>query len=111
MKLWIDEQYVTAQPGQSLLDLIHQLGLDSNKLSKRPLAAKIAGEIFNLNYIPVRPQDVLEERTSIRRAMAASNGRIHLLRYSDPSGRTCTEERHSLWFFWQFNSFGQMQGR
>lgn len=87
MKLIIDSISVVPQPDESLLDIIIRLGLDSPKLSKRPLAAKIAGEVFNLNYIPVRRKDVTEDRTSIRRAMEASNGEIHLLYYDDPAGK------------------------
>ena len=87
MNLMIDGQCVIPQPGESLLDILRRMDLDSDTLSKRPLAAKIAGEVFNLNYIPVREQDVTDERISIRRAMAASNGVIHLLRYDDPAGK------------------------
>ena len=87
MHLNIDGIAVTPQPGESLLDLVKKLNLDDKQLSKRPIAAKIAGEVFNLNYIPVREKDVTEDRTSIRRAMAASNGIIQLLRYDDPAGK------------------------
>lgn len=87
MELWIDGHLITAQPDQSLLDLVRQLGLDCEALSQRPIAAKVAGEVFNLNYIPVRIQDLCHERPSIRRAMAASNGKIQLIRYADPNGR------------------------
>ena len=87
MHLNIDGIAVTPRPGESLLDLVKKLDLDDAKLSKRPIAAKIAGEVFNLNYIPVREKDVAEDRTSIRRAMAASNGAIQLLRYDDPAGK------------------------
>lgn len=87
MKLSIDGLVVSPVPGESLLDLLCNLKMDSPQLSTRPLAAKIAGEVFNLNYIPVRDKDVSEDRTSIRRAMAASNGVIHLLRYEDPVGK------------------------
>ena len=87
MELCIDGLKVKAQVGQSLLDLVRELDLDSDLLSGRPLAAKIAGEVFTLNYIPVRQQDVTAERISIRRAMAASGGQVHLLRYSDHAGR------------------------
>lgn len=87
MQLSIDGIMVNPKAGESLLDIIRNLGLDSACLSKRPLAAKIAGEVFNLNYIPLREKDVAEERTSIRRAMAASNGEIHLLYYADPAGK------------------------
>ena len=87
MKLWIDNSEVVADPGQSLLELIQSLGLDSKSLAERPPAAKIAGEVFNLNYVPVREKDVGEERPSIRRAMAASGGHVQLLRYGDASGK------------------------
>lgn len=87
MKLVIDGHSICANPGESLLDLVRKLGLDNPELSKRPLAAKIAGEVFNLNYIPVRIDGNETERPSIRRAMAASNGVVQLLRYEDPAGR------------------------
>lgn len=87
MELRIDGLSVTAKPEQTLLDLIRTLGLDREALSGKPLAAKIAGEVFNLNYIPVRLKDTQQERTSIRRAMAASGGEVRLLRYSDPAGK------------------------
>lgn len=87
MKLSIDGIAVTPNTGERLLDMIRRLGLDSPYLSKRPIAAKIAGEVFNLNYIPVREKDLMDERTSIRRAMAASNGQVHLLYYDDPAGK------------------------
>ena len=87
MKLTIDGQIVEPQPGQSILDIIRELGLDSDRLSTRPLAAKIAGEVFTLNYVPVRQKDAAADRVSIRRAMAASDGQIELLRFTDPSGR------------------------
>ncbi len=87
MKLRIDGHEITALPGQRLLDLVRQLGLDDEKLSRRPLAAKIAGEVFTLNYIPVRQKDCGPERPSMRRAMEASRGVITLLRYQDSAGR------------------------
>ena len=89
MKLKLDGHTVLAKTGQSLLELIRQEGLDVQRLSERPIAAKIAGEVFTLNYIPVRQKDMDSERPSIRRAMAASNGEVHLLRSSDPAGREC----------------------
>ena len=87
MELKIDGKKIIARPGQSLLELIRQLGLDTELLSTRPIAARIAGEVFNLNYIPVRIQDSESERPSIRKAMASSGGQVQLLRYSDPSGK------------------------
>lgn len=87
MKLIIDGVDVIPQPDQSILDIIKCLGMDDERLSKRPIAAKIAGEIFNLNYIPLRKSDICEDRVSIRRAMEGSGGNIKLLRYSDPAGK------------------------
>ena len=87
MKLYIDNHLIEAKPGQSLRELICELGLERADLSERPLAAKIAGEVFTLNYIPVREKEVKGERHSIRRAMAASNGQVHLIRYADGAGR------------------------
>ncbi|MDD6201281.1 MAG: nucleoside kinase [Firmicutes bacterium] len=87
MNLVIDGHSVAVQTGQSLLQLIRQLGLVTGKLSTNPLAAKIAGEVFTLNYIPLREKELAPDRPSIRRAMAASRGVVHLLRYSDPTGK------------------------
>ena len=87
MKLTFDGNQIQTTPGTSLLQLVHQLGLNGTSLADCPLAAKIAGEVFNLNYIPLREKDTLPDRPSIRRAMAASGGEIHLLRYHDAAGR------------------------
>ena len=87
MTLTVDGKQVVAQPGQSLLDIIKVLGMEGKTVSERPLAAKIAGEVFSLNYVPVRLKDSQNERQSIRRAMAASDGVIQLLRITDPAGR------------------------
>ena len=87
MNLHIDGHTIQAQPGQSLLELVKLLHLEGERLSDRPLAAKIAGEVFTLNYIPLREKDVAGERPSIRRAMAASQGEVRLLRYGDAQGK------------------------
>ena len=87
MELRIDGNSMIAQPGQTLLEIIRILGMDGTALSKRPIAAQIAGEVFNLNYIPVRVSDVCHDRPSIRRAMAASGGNVKLLYYRDPAGK------------------------
>lgn len=89
MILTIDGHAVEAQPEQSLLSLVEQLGLEGDSLASRPLAAKIAGEVFTLNYIPVRMKDTQGERPSMRRAMAASGGVVRLLRYGDTAGKEC----------------------
>ena len=87
MQLMIDGTAVQAQAGESLREIIIQNHMDTDELQTRPLAAKIAGEVFTLNYIPVRASDSTPESASVRRAMAASKGEIHLLRYSDGSGK------------------------
>lgn len=87
MKLRINGHEIEAAPEQSLLDLIRILGLDGTSLTDRPLAAKIAGEVFTLNYVPVRQKELNTDRPSMRRAMEASGGEITLLRYRDDAGR------------------------
>ena len=89
MYLDMEGKRISAKPGQSMLDLIRELDLDSGSLKTRPLAAKLAGEVFTLNYIPVREQDACADRPSIRRAMVASGGQVHLLRYGDEAGKEC----------------------
>ncbi len=86
MELRLDDRTLTPKPGQSLLDMVRLLGLDADCLSKRPLAAKLAGEVFTLNYVPMRPKDILS--SSVRNAMAESGGDVKLLRYSDAAGRS-----------------------
>ena len=89
MELTIDGKKIQAQPGQSLLTLVKRLGLEGVTLKDKPLAAKIAGEVFTLNYVPLRQQEAEADRPSMRRAMAASGGEIRLLRYSDAAGKEC----------------------
>ena len=87
MQLIINNQTITAKAGQSLLDMVRELGLLTGNLSTDPIAAKIAGETFTLNYIPLRQKDVQEERESMRKAMAAGEGKVQLLYYQDPTGK------------------------
>lgn len=87
MKLIIDGYVYWVRTGQSLLDIVRELGLIAGKLSTDPIAAKIAGKVFTLNYIPMREKDAAHERESIRKAMASADGVVRLLRYSDPSGK------------------------
>ena len=86
MKLIIDGREVIARADQSLLDIIKEMGLVTGKLSTDPIAAKIAGDVFTLNYIPLREKDVRPTSERVRQAVAASNGEIKLLRYSDSAG-------------------------
>ena len=87
MKLTIDNREIEAKTGQTLLELVRELGLDSDRLSVRPLAAKLAGETFTLNYVPVRLKEELGPTGTQRRAMTASGGQVRLLRYADSAGR------------------------
>ncbi len=87
MKLIIDGQPMQPRLNQSLLDMAKELGLVTGKLSQDPIAAKIAGEVFTLNYIPLREKELQPDRPSMRRAMTASGGVVQLLRYRDPAGR------------------------
>lgn len=87
MKLYIDNREITAAADQSLLDMVRELGLIQGRLSTDPIAAKIAGRVFTLNYIPLRQKDITPDRQSIRTAMAASGGVVSLIRYTDPVGR------------------------
>ena len=89
MELTIDGKKIQAQPGQSLLTLVKRLGLEGVTLKDKPLAAKIAGEVFTLNYVPLRQQEAEADRPSMRRAMAASGGEVRLLRYGDAAGKEC----------------------
>ena len=89
MELRIDGHAVTPKVGQSLRMLVQELGLDHSKLADRPLAAKLAGEVFTLNYIPVREKDAQTDTPNLRRAMAASGGQVRLLRYGDDAGKEC----------------------
>ncbi len=86
MELRIEDRSVSVQPGQSLLEMVRQLGLDEKRLSQRPLAAKIAGELFTLNYVPMRQKDMMS--TNVRSAMAESDGNIRLVYYTDAAGRS-----------------------
>ncbi len=87
MKLIIDGREVIAGADQSLLDIIKEMGLVTGRLSTDPIAARMAGDIFTLNYIPVREKDVMPERESVRKATAASGGIVSLIRYSNAAGR------------------------
>lgn len=86
MKLIIDGNTVIAKPGESLYDMVEELGLFHGKLSTDPIAAKIAGRVFTLAYVPLREKDA-GEKSSVRKAMAASGGVVRLIRYDDAAGR------------------------
>ena len=86
MKLFLDSTEIIPRPEQSLYEIAGELGLIRGSLATDPIAAKIAGRVFTLNYIPLRQKDLTPDRTSMRKAMAASGGVVKLLRYTDHEG-------------------------
>ncbi len=100
MKLTIDGIVTDVQCGESLLDIVRRLGLDSTDLKVRPLAANIAGETFTLNYVPLREKEFVDssQRVTLRRAMRAANGIVTLLRYNSARGNR-VYERTMLFVF------------
>lgn len=99
MQLKIDGHEIDAKSGETLLDLVKKLGLDTSDLATRPLAANIAGETFTLNYVPVRETDAKSsQRPNVRRAMRAANGEITLLNYASARGNR-VYERTMLFVF------------
>ena len=98
MKLIIDGIATQAVADKSLYEMCEDMGLFTGKLSQDPLAAKIAGRVFTLNYIPLRTKDI-NERESIRRAMLASDGVIRLQRYRDRLDATFICAPRSLFSF------------
>ena len=86
MKLIIDGVEIDARVDQSLLEIIREMGLVTGKLSTDPIAAKIGGDIFTLNYIPLRSKDVKKDYERMRVALANSDGKVHLIRYTDQQG-------------------------
>lgn len=89
MQLYFDGIPVEAHAGESLLTLCAGLGLDTGMLSSRPLAAQMAGETFNLNYIPLRTGENGAE--SPRRAVRLCKGQISLIRYDCDRGNRLYE--------------------
>jgi uridine kinase len=99
MKLTIDGIVADVQCGESLLDVVHRLGLDSTDLKIRPLAANIAGETFTLNFVPLREENSqTAQRVTLRRALLAANGVVTLLRYDSARGNR-VYERTMLFVF------------
>ena len=87
MDLIINGIKATPNPGESLFEITKRLGFFKGTLSTDPLAAKIAGKTFTLNYIPLRQKDVDVEGETTRRAVAASGGVVQLLSYKDALGK------------------------
>ncbi len=73
MKFTVDGMICDIAQGESLGAAVKKLGMDSDSLKFRPLAAQIGGEVFSLGYVPFR--DVT----------------VHLLRYGEEAGRRVYE--------------------
>ena len=101
MQIRIDHLPVEAQTGESLLDLIRANGLDTDSLKTRPIAADIGGEIFTLNYVPVRQKEQGDTPTTfrMRKAIRKGGGEVKLIRYGESRGRAIYERTIIYIFF------------
>ena len=93
MQLFIDGTPAEPLQGESLMAILKRTGLDSGTLSTRPIAARLGGGIFSLNYVPCRAG---EER--LRRAVRLAHGQVELLRITSEAGRN-VYERSLLFLF------------
>lgn len=87
MKLTINGQEIILGSGESLYDAVQRLGMVKGRLSADPIAAKMAGRVFTLNYIPDAADKEPFARDSVKKAIAAANGHIKLVTYNDLAGR------------------------
>ncbi len=87
--------------GESLLDVVRRLGLDTDSLKTRPIAADIAGEVFTLNYIPLREKEQGDTPTTfrMRKAIRKGGGEVTLIRYGESRGRAIYERTLIYVFF------------
>lgn len=101
MQITIDGHAIEAAAGDRLVDLVRRLGLDTDSLATRPLAADIAGEVFTLNYIPLRGvgNDDAPTTERLRRAIANGGGKVKLIRYDEARGRAVYERTLLFVFF------------
>lgn len=101
MQISIDGQVIEAAAGDRLVDLIRRLGLDTDSLKTRPLAADIAGEVFTLNYVPLRgvEHDEAPSTQRMRRAIAKGGGKVRLIRYNEARGKAVYERTMLFVFF------------
>ena len=101
MQITIDSHPIEAHAGERLVDLVRKLGLDTDSLKTRPLAADIAGEVFTLNYMPLRGvgDDNAPTTVRMRKAISHSNGKVKLIRYDEARGRAVYERTLLFVFF------------
>lgn len=101
MQITIEGHSIEAHAGDRLVDLIRQLGLDTDSLKTRPLAADIAGEVFTLNYAPLRgvSEDNAPSTERLRRAIRNGAGKVSLIRYDEARGKAVYERTLLFVFF------------
>ena len=101
MQIHINGIPVDVRAGESLLDIVRRLGLDTDSLKTRPIAADIAGEIFTLNYIPMRVKEQGDTPTTfrMRKAIRKGGGEVKLIRYTESRGRAIYERTIIYVFF------------
>ena len=101
MQIRMNGTPVEVQAGESLLDIVRRLGLDTSSLKTRPIAADIAGEVFTLNYIPMRQKEQGDNPTTfrMRKAIRKGSGEIKLIRYTESRGRAIYERTIIYVFF------------
>ncbi len=87
--------------GERLLDIVRKLGLDTDSLKTRPIAADIAGEVFTLNYIPVREKEQSDNPTTfrMRKAIRKGGGEVKLILYGESRGQAIYERTIIYIFF------------
>jgi len=88
MLLTIDGVQIEARCGETLLELCGRAGLNDEHMAKKPLAAQIGGEVFQLGLVPLRMKDNVP---TPRTALTNAGGVIRLLRYGDDLGRRVYE--------------------
>lgn len=101
MQIHINGIPADARPGESLLEIVRRLGLDTDSLKTRPIAADIAGEVFTLNYIPLREKEQGDTPTTfrMRKAIRKGGGEVTLIRYEESRGRAIYERTIIYIFF------------
>ena len=87
--------------GESLKDIVKRLGLDTDSLKTRPIAADIAGEVFTLNYVPMREKEQSDNPTTfrMRKAIRKGGGEVRLILYRESRGRAIYERTIIYIFF------------
>ena len=101
MQIRINGIPADARPGESLREIVVRLGLDTESLKTRPIAADIAGEVFTLNYIPIRQREQGDNPTTfrMRKAIRKGGGEVKLIRYGESRGRAIYERTIIYIFF------------